>query len=90
MKEHSSYLRELFGLLFSRISGLVTELCPTFAIPWTLAHQTPVSVRFPRQQYLSGLPFLLRFNELGPSITSTDRGAWQTIAHRSAERVGLD
>ena len=24
---------------------------------WTLAHQTPLSMRFPRQEYWSGLPF---------------------------------
>ena len=27
------------------------------ATPWTVAHQTPVSMRFPRQEYWSGLPF---------------------------------
>ena len=25
--------------------------------PWTLAHQAPLSMRFPRQEYWSGLPF---------------------------------
>ena len=28
-----------------------------FAIPWTVACQTPLSKRFPRQEYWSGLPF---------------------------------
>ena len=28
-----------------------------FANPWTLAHQAPLSMGFPRQEYLSGLPF---------------------------------
>ena len=28
------------------------------AIPWTVAHQGPLSVGFPRQEYWSGLPFL--------------------------------
>ena len=28
-----------------------------FATPWTLAHQAPLSVGFPRQEYWSGLPF---------------------------------
>ena len=28
-----------------------------FATPWTVAHQTILSVRFPRQEYWSGLPF---------------------------------
>ena len=29
-----------------------------FAIPWTVAHQAPLSMEFPRQEYWSGLPFL--------------------------------
>ena len=28
-----------------------------FAIPWTVAHQTPLCVEFFRQEYWSGLPF---------------------------------
>ena len=28
-----------------------------FATPWTLAHQAPLSMGFPRQEYWSGLPF---------------------------------
>ena len=27
-----------------------------FAIPWTVAHQSSLSMRFPRQEYWSGLP----------------------------------
>ena len=27
-----------------------------FATPWTVAHQTPLSMGFPRQEYWSGLP----------------------------------
>ena len=26
-------------------------------IPWTVAHQTPLPMGFPRQEYWSGLPF---------------------------------
>ena len=33
-------------------------LYPTLAIPWTVAHQGPLSMGFPRQEYWSGLPFL--------------------------------
>ena len=29
----------------------------SFATPWTAAHQTPLSVGFPRQEYWHGLPF---------------------------------
>ena len=28
-----------------------------FTTPWTVAHQTPLSMRFSRQEYYSGLPF---------------------------------
>jgi len=28
-----------------------------FAAPWTVAHQAPLSMGFPRQEYWSGLPF---------------------------------
>ena len=38
--------------------GLVTKSCPTLATPWTVAHQYPLSMGFPRQEYWSGLPFL--------------------------------
>ena len=36
--------------------GLVTKLCPTLTIPWTVARQAPLSVGFPRQEYWKGLP----------------------------------
>ena len=37
---------------------LVTKPCPTlYATPWTAAHQAPLSMGFPRQEYWSGLPF---------------------------------
>ena len=29
----------------------------SFANPWTVAHQAPLSMGFPRQTYWSGLPF---------------------------------
>ena len=31
-----------------------------FAIPWTVACHAPLSIGFPRQEYWSGLPFLLQ------------------------------
>ena len=31
-----------------------------FATPWTVAHQAPPSMAFSRQEYWSGLPFLLQ------------------------------
>ena len=38
--------------------GLVAKLCPTLATPWSVACQAPLSVGFPRQEYLSRLLFL--------------------------------
>ena len=29
----------------------------SFATPWTVAYQAPLSMRFSRQEYSSGLPF---------------------------------
>ena len=34
--------------------GLVAKSCPTLAIPWTVAHQAPLSMGFSRQEYWSG------------------------------------
>ena len=31
-----------------------------FVTPWTVAHQAPLSMGFPRQEYWSGLPFPLQ------------------------------
>ena len=39
-------------LLFGRS---VVPVC--FATPWTVAHQAPLSMAFPRQEHWSGLPF---------------------------------
>ena len=37
--------------------SLVTKLCPSFAIPWTVACRAPLSMGSSRQEYKSGLPF---------------------------------
>ena len=37
---------------------LVIKSCPTFATPWTIALHAPLPMRFPRQEYWHGLPFL--------------------------------
>ena len=37
--------------------GLVAKSCPTLVTPWTVARQAPLSMRFSRQGYWSGLPF---------------------------------
>ena len=36
---------------------LVTQSCPVFATPWTVAHQSPLSTGFSSQEYLlQGIP----------------------------------
>ena len=42
---------------FSVLFCLVAQLCLTLCDPTDVAHQAPLSVRFPRQEYWSGLPF---------------------------------
>ena len=37
--------------------GLVTKSYLTLAIPWTVAHQVPLSMGFSRREYWSGLAF---------------------------------
>ena len=38
-------------------SGLVAKSCLTLVTAWAVAHQAPLSMRFPRQEYWGGLPF---------------------------------
>ena len=42
-----------------------------FATPWTVVHQTPLSMGFPRQKYWSGLPFPPAGNLSHPGIRPT-------------------
>ena len=38
------------------VHAKVLQWCLTLAAPWTVAHQAPLSMNFPRQEYWSGLP----------------------------------
>ena len=40
-----------------RVKVLAAQLCPAICDPQTVAHQAPLSMGFPRQEYWSGLPF---------------------------------
>ena len=42
-----------------------------FATSWTVTHQAPLSVGFPRQEYWSGLPFPLAGDLPNPGIELT-------------------
>ena len=41
----------------SLLRARVLRCAQLFAAPWTVAHQAPLSMRFPRQEYQSGSPF---------------------------------
>ena len=52
-----------------RCGGLVAKSCPSLSILWTVAHQAPLSVGFPRQEDCSGLPFPSLGDLPNPGIT---------------------
>ena len=49
-------------------SGLVAKSCTTLVTPWTIPYQAPLSLRFPRQESWSGLPFASSGNIPDPGI----------------------
>ena len=53
--ESQTQLRDLATTLLSKL--LLLSRVQLFCDPWTVAHQAPLSMRFPRQEYWSGLPF---------------------------------
>ena len=64
------------------------------AIPWTVAHQAPLSMGFPRQEYRSGLPCPLPGDLSHPGIESVTRPTSPALADRffttSAAWAALD
>ena len=54
-----------FALLLLLSHSVMSD---AFVIPWTVAHQTPLSMGFPRQYYWSGLPFPSPGDLLNPGI----------------------
>ena len=42
------------------VVGLVAESCPTLVTPWTVAHQAPLSMAFPRKNTGVSCHFLLQ------------------------------
>ena len=54
IKDHKSYIENVPCCCCSR---LFAKSCLTLAAPWTVACQDPLSMRFPRQEYWSGLQF---------------------------------
>ena len=62
-REHGAIAQKEAALLvkfFIHYPGLHVCVCyhvQLFMTPWTIAHQTHLSMGFPRQEYWSGLPF---------------------------------
>ena len=54
---------------------LVAKLCLTLVTPWTVAHQAPLSMGLPRQEYWSGLPFPPPGDLPNPGIKPRSRAA---------------
>ena len=51
-----------------RVCAKVLQSCPTLYNPWTVAHQAPLSMRFSRQEYWSGLPYTSPGELIDPGI----------------------
>ena len=49
----------------------VAQSCLLFVTQWTVARQAPLSMRFPRQEYCSGLPFPIPEDLPSPGIKPT-------------------
>ena len=56
---HVQLFNNIYCILHCMIANscLVAKSCPTLYDPMDVAHQTPLSMAFPRQEYWSGLPF---------------------------------
>ena len=55
----------------SRNYMLAAQSCLTLSTPWTIDHQAPLSMGFPRQEYWSGFPFLPSGDLPNPGIELT-------------------
>ena len=74
-----SYLPEFYFFIFFNWSIVIYTIIKVvhaqllshvqpYAIPWTVAHQDPLSIEFSRQEYCSGLPFPLPGDLPNPGI----------------------
>ena len=51
------FFKSLRLKVYFNLCVIVAQLCPALCDPMNVAHQTPLSVEFSRQEYWSGLPF---------------------------------
>ena len=50
---------------------LLAAVPSSFVIPWAVAHQAPLSIGFPKQEYWNGLPFDFPRDPPNPRIKPT-------------------
>ena len=64
----------------------------SFVASWTIAYQAPLSMGFPRQEYWSGLPFLLQgillTQGLNPGLLHCRR-IRLPLSYEGSHRVGI-
>ena len=56
---------------------LSSSIVSDSATPWPVAHQTPLSMGLPRQEYWSGLPFPPQGDLPSPGIEPTSLVHWR-------------
>ena len=72
------YIRDLFQhfKLFPWHCCCCLVILNSFVTPWTVAHQAPLSMGFPRQEYWNGLPFPFPGDLLNPGIEVRSPTLW--------------
>ena len=55
--------------------SIVSSIMSDSAIPWTVVHNAPLSMGFPRQEYWSGLPFPPPWDLPDPGIKPMSPGS---------------
>ena len=57
LKNNHSNIQHTVSIFSSTLLVKLLSCVRLFATPWTVAYQAPLSMRFSRQEYWSGLPF---------------------------------
>ena len=74
------------------VRWLVVKSCPTLVIPWTVAHQAPLSMGFSQKEYWSRLPFPSPGDLPNPGIkpaSSTLQEDSLLLSHQGSPDTGI-
>ena len=82
----SKWLKRTCLTMRSDVCGgdsLVLKLCLTLANPWTVAHQAPLSIGFPRQEYWGEVPSIkcVQRPSTAQAFSSTSEAALTLAEH---------